>query len=86
MKAITLLSKPHPLLDERQEELPGLPGSTPFGRLLRKVAIFPISKLGIVFFRGAVQTFLSVAKFSEQFAEFRCKGEGKVQDNACCNR
>lgn len=57
---------------------------------MRKVDIFLIPKLGRVFFRGVFQTFLSIAEFSEQFAEFKCKGEGKVQeiatDDACCNR
>lgn len=90
MKAITLLFKPHPLLQERQEELPGSPGAACFGRLLRKVSTFLSPKLRRVFFRGAIQSFLSVAEFSEQLAEFKCKGEGKVQeiatDNACRNR
>lgn len=50
---------------------------------------FLIPKLWI-FFIGTIQTFLSVADVSEQFTEFECKGEGKVQeiakDNSCCIR
>lgn len=78
-KPITLLSKPHPPLQERQEEPPSWPAAASFGRPLRRGEIFHVPELGRVFFGRAMQTFVSVAEFSEQFAELECKGGGNAR-------